>query len=40
MSNPRVSADLVELVVNNTPPGTPRRPLIRTSKVTWAFPDS
>ena len=39
MSNPRVSADLVELVVNNTPPGTPRRPLIRTGKVTWMFPD-
>jgi esterase/lipase superfamily enzyme len=37
-SNPRVSADLVELVRNGTPPGGPGRPLIRTGKVTWQFP--
>ena len=34
-SNPRVSADLVELVRNGTPPGAPGRPLIRRGKVTW-----
>jgi esterase/lipase superfamily enzyme len=38
-SNPRVSADLVELVRNGTPPGAPGRPLIRSGKITWVFPD-
>lgn len=38
MSNPQVSADLIELVVNGTAPGTPRRPLIRAGKVVWVFP--
>jgi esterase/lipase superfamily enzyme len=37
-SNPRVSADLVELIRNGTPPGDPQRPLIRTGKITWEFP--
>jgi hypothetical protein len=39
-SNPRVSADLVELIRNGTPPGAPGRPLIRSSKITWVFPDN
>jgi esterase/lipase superfamily enzyme len=39
-SNPRVSADLVELIRNGTPPGAPGRPLIRSGKITWVFPDS
>jgi esterase/lipase superfamily enzyme len=39
-SNPRVSADLVELVRNGTPPGDPRRPLNRSGKITWEFPDN
>ncbi len=37
-SNPRVSADVVELIRNGTPPGTPRRPLTRIGKISWAFP--
>jgi esterase/lipase superfamily enzyme len=37
-SNPRVSADLVELIRNGTPPGAPGRPLIRSGKITWVFP--
>jgi esterase/lipase superfamily enzyme len=39
-SNPRVSADLVELIRNGTPPGAPGRPLIRSGKIAWEFPDS
>jgi esterase/lipase superfamily enzyme len=39
-SNPRVSADLVELIRNGTRPGEPRRPLIRSGKITWVFPDN
>jgi esterase/lipase superfamily enzyme len=38
-SNPQVSADLVELIRNGTPPGAPGRPLIRSGKITWVFPD-
>jgi hypothetical protein len=38
-SNPRVSADLIELIRNDTPPGAPGRPLVRAGKVAWAFPD-
>jgi esterase/lipase superfamily enzyme len=38
-SNPRVSADLVELIRNGTPPGAAGRPLTRSGKVTWVFPD-
>jgi len=37
-SNPQVSADLVELIRNGTPPGDPGRPLMRTGKITWEFP--
>jgi esterase/lipase superfamily enzyme len=37
-SNPRVSADLIELIRNGTPPGAPGRPLIRSGKITWVFP--
>jgi len=37
-SNPRVSADLVELIRNGTPPGAPGRPLVRTDRITWEFP--
>jgi esterase/lipase superfamily enzyme len=38
LSNPEVSADLIELVRNGTPPGTSRRPLLRRGKVVWLFP--
>ena len=38
-SNPRVSADLVELIRNGTQPGAPGRPLIRSGKITSVFPD-
>jgi esterase/lipase superfamily enzyme len=38
-SNPRVSADLVELIRNGTPPGGLGRPLIRSGKITWVFPN-
>ena len=38
-TNPRVSADLIELVRNATPPGTPRRPLARIGPITWTFPE-
>jgi esterase/lipase superfamily enzyme len=38
-SNPRVSADLVELIRNGTRPGEPSRPLVRSGKITWVFPD-
>jgi esterase/lipase superfamily enzyme len=37
-SNPRVSADLIELIREGTPPGSPRRPLIRAGKIAWEFP--
>jgi hypothetical protein len=37
-SNPRVSADLIELIRNGTPPGNPGRPLIRVGKIAWEFP--
>lgn len=37
-SNPRVSADLIELIRSGTPPGTPQRPLARSGKITWEFP--
>jgi len=37
-SNPRVSADLIELIRNGTLPGTQQRPLVRTGKITWEFP--
>ena len=37
-SNPRVSADLIELIRNGTPPGDSPRPLIRSGKITWEFP--
>jgi hypothetical protein len=40
MSNPKVSPDLVELVVNGTPPGTPRRPLVSAGRPFWEFPQS
>ncbi len=36
-SNPRVSADLIELIRNGTPPGTRKRPLIRKGKMAWLF---
>lgn len=38
LSNPEVSADLIELVRNGTPPGNSRRPLLRRGKVVWLFP--
>ncbi len=38
LSNPMVSADLVELVVNGTPPGHRRRPLISAGGPFWEFP--
>lgn len=38
-SNPRVSADLVELIRNGTAPGEPGRPLERIGKITWTFPE-
>ena len=38
-SNPRVSADLIELIRNGTPPDAPGRPLARSGKITWVFPD-
>ena len=37
-SNPQVSSDLIELIRNGTPPGTPGRPLIRAGKIAWEFP--
>jgi esterase/lipase superfamily enzyme len=37
-TNPRVSADLVELIRNGTPPGAPGRPLVRRGKIAWEFP--
>ncbi len=37
-SNPRVSADLIELIRNGTLPGDPKRPLMRTGETTWEFP--
>ena len=39
-SNPRVSADLIELIRNGTPPGAPGRPLIRKGKIVWMFPEN
>lgn len=38
-SNPRVSADLIELIRNDTPPGAPGRSLVRAGKVAWLFTD-
>lgn len=38
-SNPRVSADLIELIRNDTGPGEPGRPLVRNGKIVWVFPD-
>jgi len=39
-SNPRVSADLIELIRNGTAPGDPERALERFGTVTWRFPES
>lgn len=38
LSNPEVSADLIEVVRHGTPPGGPGRPLLRQGPVTWMFP--
>jgi len=38
-SNPQVSADLVALIRNGTRPGDPGRPLIRSGKISWEFPE-
>lgn len=38
-SNPRVSADLIELLRNGTAPGAPGRDLERLGPVTWRFPE-
>ena len=38
-TNPRVSADVIELILNGTAPGEPRRPLDRIGKITWTFPE-
>lgn len=38
-TNPRVSADVIELILNGTAPGEPRRPLVRIGKITWTFPE-
>jgi len=38
LSNPEVSADLVELVRHGTAPGASGRPLFRKGKATWVFP--
>jgi esterase/lipase superfamily enzyme len=38
-SNPRVSADLIELIRNGTVPGAPGRRLDKIGKITWAFPE-
>jgi esterase/lipase superfamily enzyme len=38
-SNPLVSADLVELIRKGTRPGDPGRPMMRSGKITWVFPD-
>lgn len=37
-SNPQVSADLIEVIRNGTPPGSPGRPLMRAGKIAWEFP--
>jgi hypothetical protein len=37
-SNPQVSADLIELIRNGTPPGHPQRPLVRRGRIAWEFP--
>lgn len=39
-SNPQVSADLIELIRNGTPPGAPGRPLVRSGKIAWVFPEN
>jgi hypothetical protein len=33
-----VSADLIELIRNGTPPGHPQRPLVRRGRIAWEFP--
>lgn len=38
-SNPRVSADLIELIRNGTAPGEPGRDLVRLGPVSWRFPE-
>jgi len=38
-TNPRVSADVIELILNGTAPGEPRRPLVRIGEITWTFPE-
>jgi esterase/lipase superfamily enzyme len=38
-TNPRVSADVIELILNGTAAGEPRRPLVRIGKITWTFPE-
>ena len=39
-SNPRVSADLIELMRNGTPPGAPGRPLLGSDKSNSVLPDN
>jgi len=39
LSNPRVSADLIELIRGGTAPGEPGRPLVRKGKIAWVFPE-
>jgi esterase/lipase superfamily enzyme len=39
LSNPRVSADLIELIRDGTAPGEPGRPLVRKGKIAWIFPE-
>jgi esterase/lipase superfamily enzyme len=38
-SNPRVSADLIELIRNGTAPDGPARSLTRSGKIVWEFPE-
>jgi esterase/lipase superfamily enzyme len=40
VSNPKVSADLIELIRNGTAPGAPARPLVRSGRIAWVFPES
>lgn len=37
LSTPEVSADLIEVVRNGTPPDDPRRALLRKGRITWMF---
>lgn len=37
-TNPRVSADLVELIRNGSPPDSPARNLVSTGPISWGFP--